>query len=155
MRSDRRCSRNGCRQPAVATLTYIYSDSTAVVGPLSTAREPHSYDLCDAHARRLTVPHGWELVRHQGDYAVPMPTDDDLVALANAVREAAVGDRPDANQGTLTGLGVDDAADAAARASRRLAEAEPAPHQGHRPAGPQFGARRHLRVVSGDEDPQR
>lgn len=139
----------------MATLTYIYSDSTAVVGPLSTAREPHSYDLCDAHARRLTVPHGWELVRHQGDYAVPMPTDDDLVALANAVREAAVGDRPDANQGTLTGLGVDDAADAAARASRRLAEAEPAPHQGHRPAGPQFGARRHLRVVSGDEDPQR
>ena len=64
-----------------------------MVGPLSTTREPHSYDLCDAHARRLTVPHGWELVRHQGDYTVPMPTDDDLVALANAVREAAVGER--------------------------------------------------------------
>lgn len=119
-----------------------------MVGPLSTAREPHSYDLCDAHARRLTVPHGWELVRHQGDYAVPMPTDDDLVALANAVREAAVGDRPDANQGTLTGLGVDEAA-------RSRAESEPAQQQGLRPASPQFGARRHLRVVSGDEDLQR
>lgn len=117
-----------------------------MVGPLSTAREPHSYDLCDAHARRLTVPHGWELVRHQGDYAVPMPTDDDLVALANAVREAAVGERhedPGAPE------------DAATLASRRLAEAEPSPRQGYRPAGPQFGARRHLRVVSGDEDAQR
>ncbi|NUQ90974.1 MULTISPECIES: DUF3499 family protein [Glycomyces] len=145
MRSDRRCSRNGCRQPAVATLTYIYSDSTAVVGPLSTAREPHSYDLCDAHARRLTVPHGWELVRHQGDYAVPMPTDDDLVALANAVREAAVGERHE-------DPGEPD--DAATLASRRLAEADPAPRQGFRSATPQFGARRHLRVVSGDEDMQ-
>ncbi|MCD0446772.1 DUF3499 domain-containing protein [Glycomyces sp. A-F 0318] len=130
----------------MATLTYIYSDSTAVVGPLSTAREPHSYDLCDAHARRLTVPHGWELVRHQGDYAVPMPTDDDLVALANAVREAAVGERHEPET---------EPADAATLASRRLAETETAQRPGHRPAGPQFGARRHLRVVSGDEDPQR
>jgi len=116
-----------------------------VVGPLSTTREPHSYDLCDAHARRLTVPHGWELVRHQGDYAVPMPTDDDLVALANAVREAAVGERHE-------DPGEPD--DAATLASRRLAEAEPAPRQGFRPANPGFGARRHLRVVSGDEDMQ-
>ncbi|WP_025272208.1 DUF3499 domain-containing protein [Haloglycomyces albus] len=89
MRSDRRCSRNGCRQPAVATLTYVYADSTAVVGPLATAREPHSYDLCSLHAGRLTAPRGWELVRHKGDHNAPMPSDDDLVALANAVREAA------------------------------------------------------------------
>jgi len=72
----------------VATLTYAYSDSTAVVGPLATASEPHSYDLCEAHARRLTAPKGWEVVRHEGDYSVPMPTTDDLEALANAVREA-------------------------------------------------------------------
>ncbi|MEV3938894.1 DUF3499 domain-containing protein [Glycomyces sp. NPDC049804] len=142
MRSDRRCSRNGCRQPAVATLTYIYSDSTAVVGPLSTTREPHSYDLCDAHARRLTVPHGWELVRHQGDYTVPMPTDDDLVALANAVREAAVGDRHEVEP------------DPAPRPGGQF-EPDTAPRQGFRPSTPQVGARRHLRVVSGDEDLQR
>jgi hypothetical protein len=122
-------------------LTYIYSDSTAVVGPLSTTREPHSYDLCDAHARRLTVPHGWELVRHQGDYTVPMPTDDDLVALANAVREAAVGDRHEVepDPAPMTGRYEPDAT----------------PRQGFRPSAPQIGARRHLRVVSGDEDPQR
>ena len=73
----------------MATLTYVYSDSTAVVGPLATAREPHSWDLCLAHANRITAPRGWELVRH----AAPLPTnpdEDDLIALAEAVRENGV-----------------------------------------------------------------
>jgi hypothetical protein len=72
----------------VATLTYVYADSTAVVGPLSVANEPHTYDLCELHALRVSVPRGWDLVRHEGDYTVPSPTSDDLVALADAVREA-------------------------------------------------------------------
>jgi hypothetical protein len=88
VRHVRRCSRTGCQDPAVATLTYVYSDSTAVVGPLATYAEPHSYDLCEEHARRLTVPKGWEVVRHEGDYSLPMPSSDDLEALADAVREA-------------------------------------------------------------------
>ena len=70
----------------MATLTYVYSDSTAVVGPLATVREPHSWDLCVGHAGRITAPRNWELVRH----AAPLPTspdEDDLVALADAVRE--------------------------------------------------------------------
>lgn len=115
-----------------------------MVGPLSTTREPHSYDLCDAHARRLTVPHGWELVRHQGDYAVPMPTDDDLVALANAVREAAVGERHDVEPSEPTPM-----------TGSRYEDPDSSPRQGLRPSAPQIGARRHLRVVSGDEDLQR
>ena len=89
VRHVRRCSRTGCPHSAVATLTYVYSDSTAVVGPLATYAEPHSYDLCEEHARRLTVPKGWEVVRHEGDYSLPMPSSDDLEALADAVREAA------------------------------------------------------------------
>jgi hypothetical protein len=72
----------------VATLTYVYSDSTAVVGPLATAAEPHSYDLCEEHAVRLTVPRGWEVVRHAGEFPAPMVHTDDLEALADAVREA-------------------------------------------------------------------
>ncbi|MGD9530693.1 MAG: DUF3499 family protein, partial [Pseudonocardia sp.] len=36
MLSVRRCSRSGCTELAVATLTYVYADSTAVVGPLAT-----------------------------------------------------------------------------------------------------------------------
>ena len=40
VRTVRRCSRAGCINPAVATLTYAYADSTAVVGPLATYAEP-------------------------------------------------------------------------------------------------------------------
>ena len=78
----------------MATLTYVYADSTAVVGPLATQAEPHSYDLCTNHAHRLTVPRGWEVVRFEGEFAPPQPTADDLTALAEAVREAGRVDRP-------------------------------------------------------------
>jgi Protein of unknown function (DUF3499) len=78
----------------VATLTYVYADSTAVVGPLATQAEPHSYDLCNRHAHRLTVPLGWEVVRFEGEFAPPQHSSDDLTALAEAVREAGRADRP-------------------------------------------------------------
>jgi hypothetical protein len=70
-------------------LTYVYADSTAVVGPLASFPEPHTYDLCEPHARSLTAPRGWDLVRHDGAFEPPPPSTDDLVALAEAVREAA------------------------------------------------------------------
>lgn len=89
----RRCSRPSCDRQAISTLTYVYADSVAVLGPLATAPEPHSYDLCDVHAQRLTAPRGWELVRLEIDPAGLGPTDDDLEALANAVREAGRGPR--------------------------------------------------------------
>jgi hypothetical protein len=73
----------------VATLTYVYADSTAVVGPLATYAEPHSYDLCEQHAERLTAPRGWEVVRLDTGPRASVPNSDDLEALANAVREAA------------------------------------------------------------------
>ena len=73
----------------MATLTYVYADSTAVLGPLAQQAEPHSYDLCIEHAERLTAPRGWEVVRLAPDQYPPVPTHDDLVALAEAVREAA------------------------------------------------------------------
>ncbi len=91
MRPVRRCSRAACGKTAVATLTYVYSDSTAVLGPLATYAEPHCYDLCEPHASRLTAPRGWEVVRHSPEHAdvVRARSSDDLVALADAVREAA------------------------------------------------------------------
>lgn len=71
----------------MATLTYVYADSTAVLGPLATYAEPHCYDLCSAHAGRLTVPLGWEVVRL--NLSGPRtPSRDDLSALVDAVREA-------------------------------------------------------------------
>lgn len=101
VRSPRRCSRNGCPRQAVATLTYVYSDSTAVVGPLAISQEPHTYDLCETHARSLTAPRGWQLVRHDGEFEAPPPTTDDLLALAEAVREAARPPHRVAQDGTI------------------------------------------------------
>lgn len=88
VRSGRQCSRSACGRPAVATLTYVYSDSTAVLGPLAQLAEPHSYDLCSEHAGRLTAPRGWEVVRLTPEFIPTGPTPDDLLALADAVREA-------------------------------------------------------------------
>lgn len=93
MRSVRQCSRTACTQAAVATLTYVYADSTAVLGPLAQRAEPHSYDLCSVHAGRLTAPRGWEVVRLQPEFDTPPPSKDDLSALAEAVREAGRGGR--------------------------------------------------------------
>lgn len=119
MKSVRRCSKPECVRPAVATLTYIYAESTAVVGPLAAYSEPHSYDLCEVHASRLTVPRGWEVLRHEVDPADIGPSTDDLLALADAVREAA-------------------------RPQPALPEMPPAPRP-ERPAAK--GRRGHLRVV--------
>lgn len=73
----------------MSTLTYVYADSTAVLGPLATYAEPHCYDLCQMHSERMTAPRGWEIVRIAPDPDALKPSIDDLEALANAVREAA------------------------------------------------------------------
>ena len=86
---SRRCSRAGCPHPATATLTYVYRDSTAVLGPLASRAEPHGYDLCQVHAQTLSAPRGWEVIR----LAVEEPggpSTDDLLALADAVREVGL-----------------------------------------------------------------
>lgn len=85
----RRCSRSECSASAVATLTYAYAESTAVLGPLAPFVEPHTYDLCARHGERLTVPRGWAVLRLDLETESPGPTGDDLLALADAVREAA------------------------------------------------------------------
>ena len=97
----RRCSRSACGKTAVATLTYVYADSTAVLGPLATYAEPHCYDLCAAHSQRLTAPRGWEVMRLAPDPDTLGPSSDDLEALADAVREAA---RPDQSVGSDYGV---------------------------------------------------
>ncbi len=89
MSPARRCSRTACRRPAIATLTYVYGDQTAVLGPLATYAEPHAYDLCEEHSERLSAPRGWEVMRLAPDPDALGPSTDDLLALADAVREAA------------------------------------------------------------------
>ena len=84
---SRQCSKTACVRPASSTLTYVYAEQTAVLGPLATYAEPHSYDLCEEHAGRLTVPRGWDVVRIELPEGEPRPPVDDLAALADAVRE--------------------------------------------------------------------
>jgi Protein of unknown function (DUF3499) len=86
---SRRCSRAGCQCPATSTLTYAYRDSTAVLGPLANQAEPHCYDLCQQHAQTLSAPRGWEMIRLAVEEH-PKPTADDLLALADAVRDVGL-----------------------------------------------------------------
>jgi hypothetical protein len=124
----RRCSRTACDRPAVTTLTYVYADQTAVVGPLATYAEPHSYDLCEVHGERLSAPRGWEVMRLAPDPSTLAPSQDDLLALADAVREAG---RP------------------LVEATRSPGDAAPG---GARPtgAGRETGRRGHLRMLTSE-----
>lgn len=72
----------------MSTLTYVYADQTAVLGPLATYAEPHTYDLCAEHSQRMSAPQGWSVLRLAPDPAAAEPSHDDLLALADAVREA-------------------------------------------------------------------
>ena len=89
-RLGRGCSRVGCRSIATMTLTYIYAESAAVVGPLATFSEPHAYDLCVMHGERLRVPHGWSVIKQEISGDAHGPSEDDLMAIADAGREVAL-----------------------------------------------------------------
>ncbi|MFC2267076.1 MAG: DUF3499 domain-containing protein [Peptidiphaga sp.] len=90
----RQCSRQSCREPAVATMTYGYEDATAVIGPLSPTAAPGAFDLCAKHVQSVTVPRGWQMVRLQTDFEPAPPSTDDLMALADAIREASKREPP-------------------------------------------------------------
>jgi hypothetical protein len=132
--NSRCCSRTACKQSPVYTLTYVYKDSTAVLGPLAGYVDPHSWDLCEMHAARLVVPRGWDVVRLPPDPA--QERADDLEALANVVRDvgrAERGPRPVAQPRPAT---------------RPAAAAEPVGQ------GVEVGRRGHLRVVRSAPAPQ-
>lgn len=86
-RGNRGCSRASCRKPALRTLTYIYAESTAILGTLATFAEPHAYDLCLEHSEKLTLPNGWTVIRTEEVSAEVGPNSDDIMAIADAVRE--------------------------------------------------------------------
>lgn len=76
-------------------MTYVHADATVVIGPLGRRAEPGAHDLCAEHAAKLTPPVDWQLIRIDSGQAPPERSHDDLLAIADAVREAA--DRADAN----------------------------------------------------------
>ena len=78
----------------MATLTSVYADSTIVLGPLATEAQPEAYDLCDKHVSSFTAPRGWQIIRLATEFEPAPPSEDDLLALADAVREASRAPRP-------------------------------------------------------------
>ena len=133
--NTRCCSRTACKKPPVYTLTYVYRDSTAVLGPLAVSVDPHSWDLCEMHAGRLVVPRGWDVVRLPADPA--QERADDLEALANVVREVGSRQSP---------------ARAAAAQARPAGQPRPAVSE---PVGQgvEVGRRGHLRVLRSAPSP--
>jgi hypothetical protein len=137
--NSRSCSRPACKQPPVYTLTYVYKDSTAVLGPLAGYVDPHSWDLCEMHAARLVVPRGWDVVRLPPDPA--QERADDLEALANVVRDVGRAERA-ATQPRSVGQPVGQPRQAQPRPRPAgSAAAEPVGQ------GVEVGRRGHLRVV--------
>jgi hypothetical protein len=62
---------------------------------LASQAEPHCYDLCQQHAQTLSAPRGWEVIRLAVE-SQPKPTSDDLLALADAVRDVGMSYDPPA-----------------------------------------------------------
>jgi Protein of unknown function (DUF3499) len=161
--NSRCCSRTACKQPPVYTLTYVYKDSTAVLGPLAGYVDPHSWDLCEMHAARLVVPRGWDVVRLPPDPA--QERADDLEALANVVRDVGRADRAAQSQQARSRpvaqpLPAQPRPGQSGQAQPRQAQ----PRQAARPAaaataepvgqGVEVGRRGHLRVVRSAPTPQ-
>jgi Protein of unknown function (DUF3499) len=146
--NSRCCSRTACKQPPVYTLTYVYKDSTAVLGPLAGYVDPHSWDLCEMHAARLVVPRGWDVVRLPPDPA--QERADDLEALANIVRDVSRAERASAQSRPVAPLRQAE--------PRQAAQGRPAaaPRPGAEPVGQgvEVGRRGHLRVVRSAPAPQ-
>lgn len=119
----------------MSTLTFVYADATAVLGPLSGTSEPHAYDLCDVHAQRLTPPRGWDLLRVPGAPEVR----DDLVAISDVVHPPRRG----AHGAEIPSPAASAANPAAAPRSRPLGGAAD---------GTARPAARHLHVIRSSDD---
>ncbi len=77
-------------------MTYGYDDATAVLGPLAPVRDPSALELCEDHARTVTVPRGWTMIRLADHFEPAPPSTDDLMALADAIRNTSAKDLPEA-----------------------------------------------------------
>lgn len=89
MRSNRTCDNFSCTEPAVASLTYNYTEATAVIGPLPPQKHAGVTEFCEAHANSFNAPQGWQVVRLTFSTEPASPSETDLAALAQAIRDAA------------------------------------------------------------------
>lgn len=122
----------------MATLTSVYADQTIVLGPLATEAQPEAYDLCQEHVDSFTAPRGWQVIRLAVDFEPAPPSEDDLLALADAVRQASRAPRPKPVPVERAG---------------RPGGIVPSAGGSHLPGGgSEIGRRGHLRVLRGSKD---
>jgi hypothetical protein len=69
----RKCSRPVCKEEASMTLTYQYSRALVWIDDLTQDSDPHAYDLCEQHGRRLTVPGGWRMEDRRDRFRLVVP----------------------------------------------------------------------------------
>lgn len=69
----RQCSKSSCSELSTITLTFQYSRALAWIDDLTYERDPHSYDLCERHGQRMTVPTGWRLEDRRHRFRVVVP----------------------------------------------------------------------------------
>lgn len=92
----RYCSWTAYGLPAAATFTYVYMESAVVLGLLADVAVPEAFGLCTEHASHTFVPMGWEVIRLPLDRKRNEPeAGNELMALANAVREVELRDEED------------------------------------------------------------
>jgi hypothetical protein len=53
-------------------MTYGYASRTAWLDDLADDTDPNGYDLCPAHAERLSVPFGWDRVDRRATAVRPL-----------------------------------------------------------------------------------
>ncbi len=164
----RRCSRPGCGAPAIATLRYDYAARMATINQLERGDDPHSWDLCERHLSRQTVPEGWGLDWEEGVGTVTetnpahpdqaaMPgvpgiadssylaeddfTDEEMQALAAALESPSIRDGDD--DAPLTSAPLHPVS----RVVRRADIPQPSGHHPSRRNLPGRAPQRHLRAV--------
>jgi len=69
----RKCSKTACKHESSLTLTYQYSRALVWIDDLAEERDPHAYDLCEQHGKRLTVPSGWRLEDRRNRFRMVIP----------------------------------------------------------------------------------
>lgn len=161
MTDYRQCSRPGCGHRAIATLRYNYAARTATLNPLEAGDDPHSWDLCDRHLARLTVPEGWDLDRtaevstigavvpvHAMSTPVDFPEDEDFTdEEMQALAEALEGGPQSSGEGLSVGRHQ-----AVSRVVRRTDIPQPSGRHPSLRNLPGRAPQRHLRAVHGDGD---
>ena len=53
-------------------MTYDYRSSSAWLDDLAYEHDPNQYDLCPAHAERLSVPQGWDRIDRRATAVRPL-----------------------------------------------------------------------------------